>query len=426
MSSMSDSCPKIILLPNGWMDWLFFVFTILTFIFSNITGMTYLYVNFAYGVTIFFAFYFLKKNIKPPPEVFIYWFWLLWAAFVGAFVALDQSIHMNRLWTCCQMALMVFVIACFQKTKRDMGLLFFAIIIAVGIISYYSIMSGEINLAQHREMLSSYERVAGLTENPNTLGYYFLCVVFGMSYIAIYKKKLLARLICFSFIILCFLGILYTQSRKSVFGFLGFYFFWFLFNKKYFSKKPILALLIIIIIGAVGFGVMNFLKETRVWTRFEGISEGEASSAFRKELYKIGFEIAKQYPFTGVGLNNFLAYTATRSSLAQAWLSHSNYLEVLTNTGIPGFFLYYMMHLILWLRLRRISRLAKNLQTLNVVSFMTTILFSELLFGFTTVQYVEKGSRIVFFVLVGYSAHLENMLLISARNRHAALSCRGN
>ena len=400
-----NGVPKISLLPKRFLDWCFVLFVSLTIIFSTVRGQTYIYLYFGYAFTILFSFYALHNNIKPVPEVGVYWAWLLWATLAGVFTALDQALYKEMLWTCIQIGIMIFLVTAFQKTKSDMGLFFFATIVAISIIVFISFQNGEINLARREEMLMG-PRIEGMTGNANTFGYYFLCAAFGLTYIIVTKKKLLTRFVCIGLVGACFFGAIFTASKKAFIGFIAFYAFLWLFSlRREFFKKPIIILLTTVITATVLIGSLFFLEGTRIGKRFEDMQTGEVSAETRKSFYEVGLEIVERYPIAGVGLGNFKAYPT-----AYGMYSHSNYVEVITNTGVVGFFLYYMIYFILFLRLRRISRLTADPHTLTIIGLMTAIFFTQILYGFAMVQIASKMSWLVLCVLIGHSSYLNKTL----------------
>jgi len=90
--------------------------------------------------------------------------------------------------------------------------------------------------------------------------------------------------------------------------------------------------------------------------RFEGlfslILEGEGDGSTRARLFfiKEAVNIFLANPFFGIGLDGF------RYSVSQMTYSHSNYLELLANTGLFGFSIYYFLPIYLWIKSLRFAR----------------------------------------------------------------------
>jgi len=86
----------------------------------------------------------------------------------------------------------------------------------------------------------------------------------------------------------------------------------------------------------------------------------------RVEIWKRGLGYLADDPLTGLGVANFpiaeatLSTQAMRDGYAPARVTHNSFLEVATETGYPGFILYFSMIMIAFVRLARLrSRFAR-------------------------------------------------------------------
>ena len=157
-----------------------------------------------------------------------------------------------------------------------------------------------------------------LTKRQKTLGIILELFFLLFSVLSGYRKSLL---IFFSALI-----IYYIRSSKS--------------NK---IRNITIAILGVSIVVYAIFNI-PFLYE-HIGYRFEGALDmltgtgGDRSSQIRRDMLEIGLQAFKQKPFLGHGLNGFSIVYGNLTS-AQVY-SHNNYIEILVNTGIIGFLLYY-------------------------------------------------------------------------------------
>ncbi|MBR3836880.1 MAG: O-antigen ligase family protein [Clostridia bacterium] len=114
------------------------------------------------------------------------------------------------------------------------------------------------------------------------------------------------------------------------------------------SKSHKIRNIVIAIICAYGilYALYNvpFLYE-HLGYRFEELADtvggtgGDRSSRIRQHMIEVGLEAFSQKPIFGYGLNGFSQVYGSISGTSV--YSHNNYVELLVNTGIVGFLLYY-------------------------------------------------------------------------------------
>jgi O-antigen ligase len=76
---------------------------------------------------------------------------------------------------------------------------------------------------------------------------------------------------------------------------------------------------------------------------FDSSIVADASTGTRANMVQIGLELFKKNPILGVGFGNFsYHYYYEYSGWAQTY-AHNNYVEILADTGIVGFVLYYIV-----------------------------------------------------------------------------------
>lgn len=85
-------------------------------------------------------------------------------------------------------------------------------------------------------------------------------------------------------------------------------------------------------------------------------NESDASTSARVRIISWGFEVFKERPFWGHGLENFKILHLYR--FGQMYIADNNYIELLVDQGMVGLLLYYSFHV--WLIKNFISVIKKN------------------------------------------------------------------
>lgn len=85
-------------------------------------------------------------------------------------------------------------------------------------------------------------------------------------------------------------------------------------------------------------------------------NESDASTSARVRITSWGFEVFKERPFLGHGLENFKILHLYR--FGQMYIADNNYIELLVDQGMVGLLLYYSFHV--WLIKNFVSVIKKN------------------------------------------------------------------
>ena len=125
---------------------------------------------------------------------------------------------------------------------------------------------------------------------------------------------------------------------------------------------------------------------------FEDEAGADGSTLVRKQMIEIGWEAWPESPIWGHGFDCFKYYNETITG--HKYYSHNNFIELLYNQGIIGFFAYYGFYIYL---LHRALKLKK--QSLNV-GFVLGVIVSCLLFEYFGVTY--SGMPIQLLLLFSY------------------------
>ena len=190
------------------------------------------------------------------------------------------------------------------------------------------------------------ERFSGTTINPNHISLLSGFVIF----LSIVNRKNLNKLIFISIIILSSYLIIQSGSRKGlilVFVSLCMLIFNISDRKIVTTYSFILtafsfSLFIIFVNNLDYFSTLHPIFERLYDLTHINVNDlskegfgGDNSSRWRMIFIVEGFNIFQQYPFTGIGLDNF------KTLYSEDLYSHNNYIEILSTLGLVGFIIYY-------------------------------------------------------------------------------------
>ncbi|MGQ9608982.1 MAG: O-antigen ligase family protein [bacterium] len=371
---------------------------------SYFPGLSKLMILYGFLLAGAFSLYFVYHRLNLQPEVIIYFAWVMWSL-SGAFVAIDRSLYLQRLFTVVQVGILLFLISGVISLKRNISAIMFSIIIGNIIVLLTSFYTGEFLVAAEAEKKI---RVEGLVGNANGFAYNMMFMVYAVFYFWKSKSSVHWRIFLIFLLALSAIGIIYSGSRTGIIGFTIFILLWWYFcHKKTLPKNPIrMYIILIILLIGIYYSANYVFSNTYIGKRIQYIEHFEdSSSQTRLQLYKDSFDVIIHNPIFGVGLSNFVLFSPSGEN------THSNYLEVASNTGIVGFFLYYALYFILWRRLVRIKRLYKEPHFSYTISLLKVVIIIMLIQSFTTVNYFSKITWIFLATVVGYSWALEQNLL---------------
>lgn len=241
-------------------------------------------------------------------------------------------------------------------------------------------------------------RVAFETAGQNQI--YYSCLLIYSTMILLYwifesSGRRLLHIFLFAFLYIC--GLL-TAIRKCLIIPLLFAFFYVLFKYKKRSAKLIGYLILVIFICAIAYYfIIKYVPS--MYSRLESLITDIAtgvdadvngnSYALRKWLREQAWDTFKAHPVLGVGIGQFRFYASAGGS---DLYSHNNFLEVLANTGIIGFLIYYGTLFQLLIKSIRFSNIA-SAQEKNRGYFLTAFLISVFVMEYGQVDYYQ-----IFFV----------------------------
>jgi probable O-glycosylation ligase (exosortase A-associated) len=104
------------------------------------------------------------------------------------------------------------------------------------------------------------------------------------------------------------------------------------------------------------------LAGPQIRARFMSIENTEIddSANARRQSWKAGWNIARDFPVFGVGVRNANLFSQRYGTDMEGRTIHSQYFQIVADNGFPGLALYLMMLLGGWLALRRPRALVRH------------------------------------------------------------------
>lgn len=376
---------------------------------SSIQGLSQFTKYYGYILGILFLVHYARHRLKVATEVWFYLMWLLWSA-SGKYIAVDMDSYNEAFKDAANMGVVYFILSGIYASKPRIGPAFLAVALGVLTMCLISLYSGEMQSIRETDQFS-YLRLKGITGNANSYSFYMLYGFIFVAYLWEIKQYWWVRAVCVVASMCLIIMISYTASRKIFVGFLLFVtMWWYLCYAKGMGRKPIKTLLMMLIVTVGLFFATNYIfNKTYLGVRLKANknSDDVGGDALRKELYIRSMQIFLQSPICGVGLDNFKAHNR------YGFYSHSEYMEILTDTGIVGFVLYFSFYFILFRRFGRLEKLTQHHQIIYVVRLSKAFFLTLLFINFFIPQ---MGLRITWVFLAsvsGYTWGVERSLLIN-------------
>jgi len=341
---------------------------------------------------------------------------LLWCGY-GLFISLfarDSQVAFLKSLTIIQLAVLSVLITnsiMWFSSVRYAAYLFVMAGISSFLIMYTPL--AELYHVQHSFVLMS--RVAGTFRDTNMFGIVMVQVLFMAMFLFAIEKKMWLKLSLLGVAVIPCLGVYQSGSRAAVLcmAILLLIFVSWSF-RVYDIKKPkrlIFFVLCVMIMIVIGFVVISENPDIvrRYTILYDVLSAGGDvakettghSLKGRKWMMEFALELVYKYPF-GVGLDNFSIHSPTGG------FAHSNYFEILADTGIFGFLLFYACYLILFVRVFRLSSVVATVVEKRMLLCFPLVL---MLLDVAMVNYYSKALWISFSIIVA------DVILLKEHNR---------
>ena len=296
----------------------------------------------------------------------------------------NRSVAGSQLWTQVQLYILFFFV---YSLARDCDLteVFYKGIYISGFVMILWILT-KVGLRSYFSQMQNAVRMGGDFGNENTFGLLFASSVLVAFFYFLSTKKIVHLLSVFAFIFFSFS----SGSKKAlvliVIGLFIIMFAFFGLRKagKILIYTVLAGLLLLFLLRLPIFSVVN----DRMMAYLNG--DFDYSNYNRAMMISNGFELFKNSPIWGYGLNNFSCIAGGGT------YSHNNYIELLVSLGLLGTIAYYVMFLkpsIIY------ARLALFGNKRYIIIFLLAVV--EIGFGYGMVQFYSKSTWILLGLLLG-------------------------
>lgn len=232
--------------------------------------------------------------------------------------------------------------------------IFMAIFAIVSLISAFAaLQQGYIG-----ETISTSIRAGGLANQPNATARYFVIAMLFFNYLGSIVESRLLRFLAISGSVITFLGVFFTLSRTGILLLLVAIGLQIIIT---FQRRKSIK---IIFVYLIAYFFLWFLSDEIFLildTIIPSIQQGSDTVGIRFSLWSAGLQMWLDHIVQGVGIGNFQGYSRYYMTSVPVYYSnlvaHNSYISVLSETGIVGFILFF---LILYLGLKNFSKSSKN------------------------------------------------------------------
>jgi O-antigen ligase len=376
------------------------LFVLATVSVSELSVWNYIVKAVGLVLAIGYAVRWLQARIRTAPEVILYAAWATWSL-VALLGGAQPVLFWDRFLTVVQIWFLLLIVAGFTTSLKTLSFSMGMFLVGVAIVGAWSLATGE-----YRRAETGTHRVEGLAVNANTFGWLMFLGTVCMAYFWMIPTRLKTAkwVILGAGMAAAGLATILSGSRKSVLALPVFFVLWIWFSyRKVAFRRPAVLLGILLAFVVGGYGFLRAMSGTDIEDRFRStmvlLSGGHTRSGGgeRITIYREGLAMAAQHPLLGVGLNNFLAYSRDLSS------SHSEYLSILCETGVPGVVLYFAIFVLLWRRAGKIAKFSTDPTEVRVAQLIRAMLVVVMLLNFGRWNYCIKTAWLIFGSAIGYT-----------------------
>lgn len=353
--------------------------------------------NRAYGIllSINAGWWLLRRRSMPLPEVVLFSLFIIWTLITGFVVSVDkENFWLSERLVVQELALLLIVVE-FTIRKKNASFIFFTLLFLAIFSAGYSYFIGEVA----RVSSSKWDRASSIVYNPNLLGFLGLFGYFSIIYmIQTHAKN--RWIYAYAAMIPIVVGVIVLSgSRKSFIALILFTLTWLFFQyKSCFFRHIRRVILIGIMLLVFYYGVTAIMEHTVLGRRFHNTMRDPRFDSSRYSLYKKGWNIFLNNPVAGVGLGGFMVASGTGT------FSHSDYIEVLSTSGLVGFFVYFSIYPVLWYRLRKVERQYPRVKgQKRIIDLYKAIVLTLLFLGMGTPNFMSPFHWIIIGAIAGHS-----------------------
>jgi O-antigen ligase len=331
---------------------------------------------------------------KLIPEIWLFVAFGAWAGLSGIIVADDRSAFFAMFMRIARACGLAVAIAGIAQLRRSATVNFAAVLLVALGLAAYSWQAGILQTGLEVETND-----LETPWNANTFGVVMLSGVFALAYLWGIKRLSFLRALVPFLALALMLALLSSASRKSFISLLlfGLLWLWFCYLRQ--RSRNISTLLVLGCLFAVGYFVTGYvLQNSRLGLRLENTGADGGDQA-RLSMYEALPVLLKKNLLAGVGLGNF--GTHANSITGSYAYSHSDYVEVLTTTGLVGALLYFPIYIVWWRRLVRISQATGDPEVRYHAQVFQAILLTMLFLGLGIPHFMQTEQWYWMAALIG-------------------------
>ncbi len=246
----------------------------------------------------------------------------------------------NWVFTFVQLVVLMFLSSRLMDTKEKYHTLMWIFSIVAVLSAFVAIQQGYIAETEEASFGSS-----GYVDNANAAARYFVVAMIFLTHLRSESEKAFPRFLMLVGIIITYIGVFFTISRTGIV---------LLFAAQvmiFFSQSSGKQRRNILILGVIGLVLIWLISENAfrlAGTILPAVSQGEDTMGLRYDLWTAAFRMLKEKPISGVGIGvyRFLVpfYSQDLNFIRgrSIWV-HNTYIQILVETGIVGFILFFGM-----------------------------------------------------------------------------------
>jgi len=320
----------------------------------------------------------------------------------GLIAGAHPVLYRISLETVFQIWLMVVILAGYTTSRRTLSLNLLALMLGAMWVWFGGVRTGS-----YQSALTMGTRAKGLAAmDTNEFGWLLIVATVTMAYFWMQPTRfLLVR----NTVLACLMtaagvGIVLSGSRFSILGAIVFYFLWiWVCYRKEVLRRPSVLIVIFLALSLGGAGFIALASRTvagkrlhKTWMRLTG-QTAAGGSAGRIDIYKESVGIISSHAVFGVGLNNFRLHSSSGS------VSHSEFTEIASDTGLPGFAIYFSIYLILWRRAGKIIKYSNDPAAVRISKLIRVYIMVMLFVGLGVPHYYNKIAWIMMGGFAGFT-----------------------
>jgi len=345
----------------------------------------------------FIIYIFTHQSIKVKIHKFL-WIYILFAiySFFSIYWSIDTNYTIGRSFIVMIIAInlvIIYNIAIYFKIEKY---ILYGIILG-GVYNYLILFDIIPYVSEYT--LHFKHRFVGTTNNPNVLAIYMLFNILASFILLQENKSKLSTLLFLSNIFLAFYTIIMTASKKGVIFSLLLLSIYLISSLK--SKKSVIISIFFIIVSIMMFNTSLIEKVDGINNlihRFEVAQLAFTSNKVSGSTYERLYLIETAYEVFSKDFGTILLGTGQRTFELQNKLglyAHNNYMELISNLGLIGLFLFYSMYVVLFKEVLKV-------QDKSIKYFLLGFLLILLLMDNALVSYTFKATFFIFIFLVIY------------------------